>query len=277
MSISVDDVLKVLDLEQAGEGRWQGGSVKAEGPVVFGGQLIGQAMVAVAAEVPGKKITSVHSTFARVGRTDQPITFEVDRFHDGRSMGSVTVTASQGERKLARSLFLLATAEDDLIKHASPLPAAAGTPETAHPQTQTMGGFEQRFVQDVDLFDVDAVGPAELDVWSRFDTARSEPVIGQALLVWASVSQFIGTAMRPHAGLGLARAHRDISTGVLSHYLRFHDEFSAGEWLLFALRSPYAGSGLAFGSAEVFTADGRLVASCVQESMIRPMVGKTAL
>lgn len=277
MTISVDDVLKVLDLEQVGEGRWQGASVQAEGPVVFGGQLIGQAMAAVADEVPGKRITSVHSTFARVGKTDQPITFDVDKFHDGRSMGSVTVTASQGDRKLARSLFLLATAEDDLISHASQLPGSAGTPDTAHPQAPTMAGFEQRFAQDVDLFDVDAVGPPELDVWSRFDTARSEPVIAQALLVWASVSQFIGTAMRPHAGIGLARAHRDISTGVLSHYLRFHDGFSAGEWLLFALRSPYAGSGLAFGSAEVFTADGRLVASCVQESMIRPMVGKTAL
>jgi acyl-CoA thioesterase len=77
--------------------------------------------------------------------------------------------------------------------------------------------------------------------------------------------------------MGLARAHRDVSTGVLSHALAFHDECTAGEWLLLALRSPFSGRGRAYGTGDVFTADGRLVATLAQESMIRPMVGVTTL
>jgi acyl-CoA thioesterase II len=267
---SVDDVLRVLDLERLDDGRWQGTSVAVEATVVFAGQLIGQAIVAATAEVPGKKVKSVHSVFARAGRTDQPLTFDVERLHDGRSMGSLSITASQGDRRLARSLLLLDVAEGDLIKHASDAPAA-GPPESAHPQATALEGWDQRFVEDVDLFDPTVVGAPELRIWSRFDTGRSEPAIARALLGWASVGSFIGTAMRPHPGMGLARAHKDVSTGVLSHSLTFHDEFAAGDWLLFALRSPFAGGGKAFGAGEVFTADGRMVASCTQEAMIRPM------
>jgi acyl-CoA thioesterase II len=273
---AVADVLKALEIDRLDAGRWRGTCVASEGPVVFGGQLIAQAIVAAATAVHEKRITSVHTTFARTGRADQPVTFDVDRFHDGRSLASLTVTASQGDRQLARSLLLLAAEEADLIRHAAGAPATDG-PDGASPQPPLLEDWDQRFVDDVDLFDPAAVGPPELRIWSRFGTERREPHIARALLAWASVGSFIGTAMRPHPGMGLARAHRDVSTGVLSHALAFHDEFAAGEWLLLALRSPYGGHGRAYGTGEVFTADGRLVASLAQESMIRPMTGGSAL
>ena len=64
-------------------------------------------------------------------------------------------------------------------------------------------------------------------------------------------------------------AHRNIATGVVSHTLTFHEPVPVGTWLLMAHESPYAGRGASYGSAQVFTQDGRLVASFVQESMIR--------
>jgi acyl-CoA thioesterase len=274
--LTVDDVLQALELDRLDAGRWRGTSVASEGPVVFGGQLIAQAIVATAAEVPDKRITSVHTTFARTGRADQPVTFEIERFHDGRSLASVTATASQGDRRLARSLLLLGAEEADVIRHAADVPATNG-PDRATAQPSAIVGWDQRFVEDVDVFDPAAVGPPELLMWSRFATERRQPQLARALLAWASVGSFIGTAMRPHQGMGLARAHHDVSTGVLSHTMAFHDEFTAGEWLLLALRSPYTGRGRAYGSGDVFTVDGGLVASLAQESMIRPMTGGSGL
>ena len=77
--------------------------------------------------------------------------------------------------------------------------------------------------------------------------------------------------MLPHAGVGQAQAHSTLSTGVISHTLTFHEPAPASGWTLMRHHSTYAGRGRGYGRADVFTADGLLVASFVQDSMIRPM------
>jgi acyl-CoA thioesterase II len=128
-----------------------------------------------------------------------------------------------------------------------------------------------RVVGDVDINDPDAVGPAELDVLTRITGGPDDPIIDQALLAFSTESFLIGTAMRPHPGVGQAQAHVTLSTGVLTHTLTFHEPCSPAQWLLLSQRSPYAGHGRSYGQGEVFTADGKLVASFVQDSMIRAM------
>ena len=139
------------------------------------------------------------------------------------------------------------------------------------PGSKEPGGWQFGFVDGVDIVDPDAVGPAEVGVWTRFDGAPNDPVSGQALLSFATDGFLIGTAMRPHAGVGQAQAHVTLSTGVLSHTLTFHEPIDAGSWFLMANESPYAGHGRAYGRAHIFGADGGLVASFVQDSMIRPI------
>jgi acyl-CoA thioesterase II len=75
--------------------------------------------------------------------------------------------------------------------------------------------------------------------------------------------------MRPHEGIGAGLAHQAISTGVLAHTLSFHEPVRATDWHLLAQRGTYAGGGRSYGRGEVFTQDGRLVASFVQDSMVR--------
>ena len=104
--------------------------------------------------------------------------------------------------------------------------------------------------------DPDAVGPAELDVWTRFVGAPDDPATDQALLAFATDGFLIGTAMRPHAGVGQAQAHVTLTTGVVSHTLTFHEPCRAGDWMLLENRSPYAGRGRAYGRADVFDATG---------------------
>ena len=112
------DLLGVLDLEQVGDGRFVGQNF-SDGPggVVFGGQLLAQAIVAGATIDPTKEVKSIHTVFARGGAMDKPLDIEVEAMHTGRALASATVTIRQGERLCTRSLVLLSAVEPDLIRH----------------------------------------------------------------------------------------------------------------------------------------------------------------
>lgn len=265
---TTDAVLATLQLTEVGTDRYTAPNLDGHA-VVFGGQLLAQSIVAALRGNDAMAVKTIHTVFPRAGRHDAPVEIDVDRMHAGRSFASSTVTVRQGDRLITRSSVLMSAAEDDLIRHADK-PPRPSSPD-GQPGSNEPGSWQFRFVDGVDIIDPDAVGPAELDVWTRFDGAPGDPVTGQALLSFATDGFLIGTAMRPHAGVGQAQAHKTLSTGVLSHTLTFHEPVDAGSWMLMANESPYAGHGRAYGRADVFDVDGRLVASFVQDSMIRPL------
>jgi len=260
--------LAALELSPVGDGTFEAASLGPPGGVVFGGQLMAQAVAAATRVVPDKTVRSLHTVFARAGTTDHPVQIDVEQMHAGRAFASVTVSIRQGDRLCARSLVLLDSPDPDLIRHAPPMP---GTGPPADPPAGAW--WEVRTVGGVDVSDPEAVGPAELQVWTRFPDAPEGDAVNRALLAYATDGFLIGTAMRPHAGVGQSMAHVSIATTVLTHTLSFHQPVRASEWLLLDQRSTYAGSGRAYGRGEVFEAGGALVASFVQDSMIRHMTG----
>lgn len=277
------DLLAAFDLEPTGPGTFSGSSIEfGGGSVVFGGQLIAQSMLAGATADPTKEIKSIHTIFARGGAIDVPLAFDVDVMQAGRSFASASVTARQGDRLCTRSLVLLHAPDPDLIAHQPAMPDV-GSPMDAEASPHSSGFWEVRTVGGVDIADPDAVGPAELDVWTRYVGAPADAAVNQALLAFATDGFLIGTAMRPHAGVGQSMAHRTISTSVITHTLTFHRPVDAGRWLLLANESPEAGRGRSYGRAHVFAETGELVASYVQENMIRafgegraPKAGETS-
>jgi acyl-CoA thioesterase II len=273
---SVHDLLRALRLERIASGGWEGTSVPTGGPAVFGGQLVGQAIQVAAAEAPGKTARAIHTIFARAGKPGGPITLVSEKLHDGRTFASRTVTASQGDRRLAQTQVLLDAPDEDVIRHGPPC-SPVGGPDDGYPQATTLDGWEIRSVEDIDFANATSVGPPNLRIWSRFAAGNADPHIARALLSWASVGFFIGIALRPHAELSQEDAHRTLSTGPVTHSLTFHDGFAADEWLLLDMRSSHAGGGRAYGTGEVFTRDGRLVANFSQESMIRRLTTGGAL
>ncbi|HEY4946406.1 MAG TPA: acyl-CoA thioesterase domain-containing protein [Acidimicrobiales bacterium] len=265
----IDALLATLALEPTSGGSYRGTSIVfGAAPVVFGGQLLAQSIVAGAAVDPTKEVKSIHTVFARGASTDAPLEFDVDVLQTGRSFASASVTARQGSRLCTRSLVLLHQPEPDLIRHQPD--RRGGTPPMDAPRSEHSSGFwEVRVVDGVDVSDPGAVGPAELDVWTRFIGAPADATINQALLAFASDGFLIGTAMRPHAGIGQSMAHVSISTTVITHTLVFHESVDAGSWMLLSHESPAAGRGRSYGRAHVFSEDGGLVASFAQENMIR--------
>jgi acyl-CoA thioesterase II len=264
--VRVASILDSLHLEPDAAGRYRAANVDTGHPVVFGGQLLAQSIVAALQGQAGKTVKTLHTVFARAASPETGVEIEVDPVHAGRAMASSSVTISQGERICTRSMVLMSADEPDLIRHAEPapdLPAPGDSPKGDEWVVAIVGG--------VDLSDPELVGPPVLDVWTAFPGAPDDPGVNQALLAFATDGFLIGTAMRPHHGVGQAQAHVTLSTGVLSHTITFHEPVSASKWLLLAHRSLYAGRGRSYGRADVFGADGGLVASFVQDSMIRPM------
>lgn len=262
-----DSALATLDLERTDTG-FRATSLGAGGGVVFGGQLLAQSIVAAARTQPDKEVKSIHTVFARSARDDQPIDLGVTELHRGRAFGSVAITVQQGDRTCAQSTVLLHAPDADLIRYAVE-PPKAPDPDGLIERGEA-GWWNIRYDPTIDLGDADAVGPPELDVWTRFpDVDGRDLPTSQALLAYASDGFLIATAMRPHRGIGQSMAHQTISTTVLAHTISFHEPFDASRWLLLAHESPVAGRGRSFGRANVFTEDGRLVASYVQDNMIR--------
>jgi acyl-CoA thioesterase-2 len=265
----LEKLLKVLDLEPGGEGHFRAQNF-SEGPgaVVFGGQLLAQSIVAGATIDPTKEVKTIHTVFARGAAPDKPLDIDVEAVHTGRALASATVTVRQGERICTRSSVLLSAAEPDLIRHGADAPSVTAPDDL--PAGSGEGSFwETRIVDGVDLSDPAAVGPPELFVWVRFPDAVTKGVIAQALLAYATDGFLIATAMRPHDGIGQSMSHVSISTSVLSHTLTFHEPIDASQWHLLAQESPYAGRGRSYGRANIFGPGGEIVASFVQDNMIR--------
>jgi len=271
----LERLLASLRLAETEAGGLRGPRVhEAPGQPVFGGELLGQAIMAAALRIPGKRVKSAQAIFARAADAANPVDIRVEPMHDGRSFGSATVTFSQGDRLCTRALVLLETPDPDLVRHQPDAPAVA-LPDTQMAEVNLAAAPEAIVVGGVDVRDPVAVGPATLQLWVRFAGAPNhDPNLGRALLAFATDGWLIGTAMRPHEGIGQSMAHKTLATGVLSHALVFHQDLDANGWHLIDHESVFAGGGRCYGRANVFNEEGELVASFTQEALLRAIPQK---
>jgi acyl-CoA thioesterase II len=241
--------------------------------VVFGGQILAQMIVATALDGAGdKEVKSIHAVFARAGTYAVPLEYAVDWMHSGATFASATVTAWQAGKVMSRGLLLLNADEPDLISHtAVEMPVVPGPDDPAgRHDYRVIPGAEARIAGGVDTWsDDEPVGPAEQFVWTRYPERIDSPIVNQAILSWATDGYLIGTAMRPYADFHEGKAHKKISTGVVSHTVNFHQRFDASEWLLLAHQSVWAGRGRSHGRCDVWSEDGRLVATFTQDNIVR--------
>ncbi len=277
--IDVGPLPSILQLHPVGEHLYEGQPEHGgdHRNVVFGGQILAQMILAAHLDrnvdrEDTKEVKSIHAIFARAGDYTKPIQYHVERMHDGRTLGSDTVTFSQNDKVMSRGLILWSTDEPDLIRHTElvEMPEVPA-PEGVHNSYSGLvfPGAEARIVDNIDVWSADQpVGSAVQNIWTRFTHSFSS-VANQAILSWATDGWLIGTSMLPHADVNQHQAHRTISTGVVSHTLNFHERFEADEWLLLANESIWAGRGRTHGRCNIWTRDGRLVANYTQDNLVR--------
>lgn len=257
-----------LELRDLGAGRFEGENYALDYYRVFGGQILAQTVAALAAGADGMAVKFLTHLFSREGSAEAPMDYRVEERQRGRTFGSFSVSAQQGERLVGVSQASLHHPETGYER--SDPPPDAGDPEDARTVATDMVPWEIRVVGTADIGSP-AAQPPHYSFWMRTPPARDEHWVHQALLAHATDLTLIGTALLPVDGISQADTRTRIQTAVTSHSLWFHQPFRIDDWLLVDQHSPVMSAGRTFGRGDVWTRDGRLVASFAQESMVRPL------
>jgi acyl-CoA thioesterase II len=247
---------------------------------VFGGQVLAQSVVAASRTAPeGRLVHSMHAYFLRPGDLDVPITFAVDRIHDGRSFSTRRTQAHQHGLPILSMIASFQT-EDEGVEHAATmpdLPAPEDLPderlvlaEIAHPLAQYWAQsrpFDMRHVPSPVYLSVEGERVAHQAVWLRaIGMLPDDPALHRAALAYASDYTILEPIWRRH---GIAWATPGLKSASLDHAMWWHRPFRADEWLAYVQESPSASGGRGLSLGRIFTRDGVLVASVAQEGMVR--------
>ncbi|MDY6999208.1 MAG: thioesterase family protein, partial [Actinomycetota bacterium] len=161
-----EELRSAFTLTQTGRRSWRAPYFTERRGVVFGGQMLGQAVVAAAATLPGKSVRTVQTMFAKAALLSEPVDIEVESMHSGRSIGSVTVSFVQNGRLCARALVLLDADDPDLVRHQIPAPEVP-PPDPRRARPHWLAAPETIVVGDVDVADPTHVGPPPQQEWGR--------------------------------------------------------------------------------------------------------------
>ena len=278
----LEDLIGLLRLEQIEDNIFRGDSRDIGSPQVFGGQVLGQALSAAQNTVDGRVAHSLHAYFLRRGDVNSPIIYEVDRARDGGSFSNRRVVAIQHGRPILNLAASFQDPEEGLV-HQAEMPDVPGPDglkdltEVAKDMLQYIPSVMRRFMTDKRPFEFRHVEPVNFEtpeklppkkhVWIRaVDTLPDNPVLHQNLLTYMSDYELLGTAMLPH---GLSFTRGSVIMASLDHALWFHGEVKMDEWLLYAMDSPNSSGARGLTRGQLFTQDGRLVASTSQEGLMR--------
>ncbi|MFD9014794.1 acyl-CoA thioesterase [Streptomyces sp. NPDC059558] len=257
-------------------------------PRVFGGQVAAQALVAAGRTVPADRTAhSLHSYFLRTGDTGAPIVYSVDRIRDGRSFTTRRVVAVQHGQPIFHLSASFQKYEDGL-DHQVAMPSAPD-PETLPTAAESLPAYREifrdpgtveRLIETREAVDLryattppwGSVGePVEprSQVWFR--TAGKldgdDPLLHTCLATYVSDMTLLDSVLLAHGRGGWAVG--DVVGASLDHAMWFHRPFRADEWLLYDQESPSAAAGRGLGQARIWTQDGRLAVTVIQEGVVR--------
>jgi len=279
---ALDMLLSILDLEPLKQNLYRGLSPQAGWQRVFGGQVIGQALVAANRTVEGRIANSLHAYFLRAGDPAVPIIYEVDRIRDGGSFSTRRVVAIQH----GHPIFSMAASfhkEEAGLQHQMKMPDVP-LPEDLPSEAELKERLIDRVPEPVRAYWLHErpieIRPVDLSryfapenraasqlVWIKATgDLGGELALHQCVLAYASDFTLLDTALIAH---GRFVFDANLMLASLDHAIWFHEPFRADDWLLYAQDSPSSGAGRAFCRGTLFTRDGRLVASTAQEGLIR--------
>jgi len=279
-------LIALLDVVPAAQARHFNGRRRPGGVGrVFGGQVVGQALMAAAKTVPDDRLVhSLHCYFMRPASEDHEIAYAVDADMEGRSFSNRRVVAHQ----LGKPIFNLAASfqrAEPGPSHQAPMPDM--TPPERLPSLRELVATHEipagpvlrsmaRRPSPIELRPVEGFVP-EIEgtaleprtaCWLRIGTGPLgvPQAMQRAVLAFASDLLLLATAYRPH---GLQLGGPDVASASIDHSVWFHGDVECGEWLLYTMDSPFSGAARGFSRGQFYDRDGRLVASVAQEGLMR--------
>jgi acyl-CoA thioesterase-2 len=280
---AIENLLSILDLEPLEDNLFRGRSPQQSWQRVFGGQTLGQALVAAVRTVPAERVAhSLHAYFLQPGDLTIPIIYSVERVRDGGSFTTRRVTATQH----GRAMFVMSVSfhkQEPGLDHQEPMPDVpkpedlpserelrdrmiAKLPESMRAYWERERPIELRPVDVSRYFSREPHKPEQY-VWMRATgTLPDNFPLHQCVLAYASDFSLLDTALIAH---GKLMFDPDIQLASLDHALWFHRPFRADDWLLYAQDSPNTHGARGFCRGSIFTRDGVLIASTAQEGLTR--------
>lgn len=290
MGTALDALVALLDLERLEVNLFRGVSPDEERQRVFGGQVAGQALVAAGRTVADgeededRRVHSLHAYFLRPGDPRVPIVYEVDRIRDGRSFTTRRVVAIQHGKAIfnLQASFHKVEPGLDYQPEMPPAPDPESLPtfrDRVEPYRQRLGEWVER-PGPIDIRHSDTPMWLEREfepreeqlVWIRADgRLPDDPLLHVCVVTYASDFTLLDSTLLPHGPVFSADSGDDVMMASLDHAMWFHRTFRADEWLLYQQRplSDSGARGLAGGL--IFTHDGRLAVTVIQEGLIRPV------
>jgi len=248
---------------------------------VFGGQQLGQALVAASNTVePDRFIHSMHGYFLRSGNMDLPITYSVDRIRDGRSFSTRRVQAYQNGEPLFSSIYSFQVIEEGL-EHQESLPEGIPEPESLPALVDLVAGmddpsaqywakarpFDMRHIEKSIYFYVEGEHVAHQAIWFRtIAQLPDDQILHNAALAYASDYSLLEPIYRRH---GLVWSHPGLMAASLDHAMWFHRPTRVDEWLLYVQDSPNARGARGLSLGKIFNRQGELIATVAQEGLVR--------
>ncbi|MCU1583975.1 MAG: acyl-CoA thioesterase [Microbacteriaceae bacterium] len=248
---------------------------------VFGGQVLAQSLVAAQRTIGDDRfVHSLHGYFLRPGDVTLPITFSVERIHDGRSFSTRRTQAYQSGLPILSMIASFQTLDDGL-EHQVDMPADLPQPEDLPSAAQALRGvdspiakqwaigrpFDMRHVPSPVYLSVDGPRVAHQAIWLRsLGTLPDDPNLHRAALAYASDYSILEPIFRRH---GVAWATPGLKVASLDHAMWFHRFGRVDEWMLYVQESPNATGGRGLSLGRIFSRDGVLLASIAQEGMVR--------
>ncbi|MFT3710912.1 MAG: acyl-CoA thioesterase II [Archangium sp.] len=283
MSNVLDRLVSLLSLEKIEENLFRGQSQDLGWGTVYGGQVIGQALSAALNTVPADRTAhSLHAYFLRPGDVSAPIVYDVERTRDGSSFTTRHVKAIQHGQPIFDMSASFQKSEPGFDHQAQMpnVPAPEDVPteqERMKPYVKNFPEFMQERILAPQPIEIRTIGepdpslkgehPPLRQVWFKTTHKVADtPVLHQALLAYASDFSFITTALKPHGKTWISRG---MQVASIDHAVWFHAPFRADEWLLHVMDSPRASGARGLVRGQIFSRDGKLVASTNQEGLIR--------
>jgi acyl-CoA thioesterase-2 len=277
----LDRLVQLLDLERIEVDIFRGAQETQATPRVFGGQVAGQALVAAGRTVPSDRpVHSLHAYFLRPGDPSIPIVYQVDRIRDGRSFTTRRVVAVQHGKAIFHLSASFQVAEPG-PGHAATMPDVPGPEglttfsERMQPYAHENDGWyvrprpiDIRYVGDPPrIAQVNATSEPRSRVWMRADgTLPDDPLLHVCAVTFASDMTLLDSTLMAH---GKAWGTGEIMGASLDHAMWFHRPFRADEWWLYDQESPWTGAGRGLSRGAIYTRDGHLAVSVVQEGLVR--------
>jgi acyl-CoA thioesterase II len=281
---ALEQLLQTLTLERLEDNLFRGPRAIEGWQRVYGGLVLGQALVAAALTVEeNRPIHSLHGYFLLAGDPEREIVYDVERIRDGGSFTTRRVRAIQH----GRAIFSMSASfqkPETGYEHQSQLPdvpppeslpsarelisfAVADFPESMRAYWRRERPIDIRIV-DASRYASREPRPATQSIWLKSNGPLTDnPYIHQAVLAYASDFTLLDTALVAH---GKLLFDSDIQLASLDHAMWFHRQFRADEWLLYVQDSPSASGARAYCRGAIYDRQGRLVASTVQEGLMRP-------